>query len=1072
MKNIFTLSLKKVLIGLVFLSGTFVANSQNVNIPDPIFKAALTSNLAINTNADGEIQVSEAVAYGGTIDIQFLGISNLTGIEEFTELTGLLCDNNLLSNLELSSNTQLQVLTCSFNDLTSINLPVTNSLTQVFCGNNLLSTLNISSNLNLTDLYCEFNQLSIIDASMNNALIYLNCNDNNLSTLNIKNGNNTNLMDFNATNNPSLTCIQVDDPIYMNTIWSAGKDAGAIFSTCCSGGNVTIPDPNFKAALVNDDLVDTNFDDEIQCSEAAAYTGGFDIQSLSINDLTGIETFVNITYLYCDYNNITTLDLTNNTALESFSCSNNTGLSTLNVSNNTALTYLSCGATSLTDIDVSNNTSLYYLACFYNANLGTLDVSQNVALEHLDCMNCSLGSLDVSSNIVLVDLYCNNNSLSNLNLQNGNNSNLFDFNATSNPALSCIQVDNPSFMDANFSAGKDAGASFNTSCPIVCNVIVNIPDANFKNALLAIPGLDANLDLEIQCTEAASFLGPIDVSFQNIADLTGIEAFTNITELYCQGNQLTNVDFSQNTALTILYCFDNQLSTLDISSNINLFEFGCGNNFISFLDVSNNINLISLSCIYNSLTSLNLNTNVNIQSLYCFYNQITNLDLSNNTSLNTLYCDFNALSYLNIQNGNNNNLFGFDATNNPLLTCIQVDSPGFMDTNFSGSKDAGATYNTFCDCIVNIPDANFKAALVGNDFIDTNFDDEIQCSEAAAYSGLIDVSYQGISDLTGIEAFSSLTDLDCSGNSIASLNLSGNTSLSWLQCIANNMTSINVTNCPNLSFFNCGNNLITTIDVSNNPLIQQLWAFGNQLTNLDLSNNNNILSLELNDNQLTNIDVSNLLNLNDFRCANNNITTLDLSNNTLLSTIVVFNNSALTSLNLKNIDVFAIGFLNATGNTNLGCVSVDDVANFNANWSAAIDGITTYNFNCDAFVNIPDGVFKTALTTNSVINPNLDGEITFGEAANYTGSITVNNLGVSDLTGIEAFVNIVYLNCSNNTLSNLDLTSNSKLQNVNCSFNNLTTFATPLTNVFTDLNCSNNQISSIFLDDVSGLGKF
>jgi hypothetical protein len=131
-----------------------------------------------------------------------------------------------------------------------------------------------------------------------------------------------------------------------------------------------------------------------------------------------------------------------------------------------------------------------------------------------------------------------------------------------------------------------------------------------------------------------------------------------------------------------------------------------------------------------------------------------------------------------------------------------------------------------------------------------------------------------------------------------------------------------------------------------------------------------------------------------------------------------------------------------------------------------------YNFNCDAFVNIPDGVFKTALTTNSVINPNLDGEITFGEAANYTGSIAVNFLGVSDLTGIEAFVNLTDLNCSNNSLSTLDLTSNSKLQSVDCSFNNLTTFSTPLTNVFTDLNCSNNQISSIFLDDVSGSGKF
>jgi hypothetical protein len=47
--------------------------------------------------------------------------------------------------------------------------------------------------------------------------------------------------------------------------------------------------------------------------------------------------------------------------------------------------------------------------------------------------------------------------------------------------------------------------------------------------------------------------------------------------------------------------------------------------------------------------------------------------------------------------------------------------------------------------IVHIPDANFKAALVGNGEINTNGDDEIQVSEAEAYSGSLDVSsYLGI----------------------------------------------------------------------------------------------------------------------------------------------------------------------------------------------------------------------------------------------------------------------------------------------------------------------------------------
>jgi hypothetical protein len=59
--------------------------------------------------------------------------------------------------------------------------------------------------------------------------------------------------------------------------------------------------------------------------------------------------------------------------------------------------------------------------------------------------------------------------------------------------------------------------------------------------------------------------------------------------------------------------------------------------------------------------------------------------------------------------------------------------------------------------IVNIPDANFKAYLVGNTNINTNGDTEIQVSEAAAFNGGINCGWMNIADLTGIEAFTALT---------------------------------------------------------------------------------------------------------------------------------------------------------------------------------------------------------------------------------------------------------------------------------------------------------------------------
>ncbi|MEP5602970.1 MAG: hypothetical protein ABJL44_18305, partial [Algibacter sp.] len=83
--------------------------------------------------------------------------------------------------------------------------------------------------------------------------------------------------------------------------------------------------------------------------------------------------------------------------------------------------------------------------------------------------------------------------------------------------------------------------------PTTC--YVNIPDANFKNYLINNTAINTNNDTEISCSEAAAFTGTMYVSSKDIADLTGIEAFVNITGLECSNNALTSLDISANTAL-------------------------------------------------------------------------------------------------------------------------------------------------------------------------------------------------------------------------------------------------------------------------------------------------------------------------------------------------------------------------------------------------------------------------------------------------------------------------------------------------------------------------------------------
>jgi hypothetical protein len=98
---------------------------------------------------------------------------------------------------------------------------------------------------------------------------------------------------------------------------------------------------------------------------------------------------------------------------------------------------------------------------------------------------------------------------------------------------------------------------------------VSIPDANFKTYLIGNTLINTNGDSEIQISEATAFTQSVYCPSLGITDLTGIEAFTNITELYCGFNQLTSLDVSQNTALVYVYCYSNQLTCLNLKNGNN-----------------------------------------------------------------------------------------------------------------------------------------------------------------------------------------------------------------------------------------------------------------------------------------------------------------------------------------------------------------------------------------------------------------------------------------------------------------------------------------------------------------------
>lgn len=250
--------MEKYLITLLIFN---ICSAQTINIPDAHFKAMLLSaspnnNIAgigplsntlfvkIDTNNDGEIQTSEAQAINYIL-IPNAQISDLTGIEYFSNLTFFSFAQNNITNVNLLSLTNLERLYCYQNNLTSLNLDNLSHIKQLFCFQNNITSLDFSHNPELTTVYCGNNQISSLDFSANPLFNDLGCRNNQLTSLNIKNGA-TQLFGTQTylnecwTGNPNLTTICADAaeiPDLQSFMSACGVNtSGMVINSACSMG--------------------------------------------------------------------------------------------------------------------------------------------------------------------------------------------------------------------------------------------------------------------------------------------------------------------------------------------------------------------------------------------------------------------------------------------------------------------------------------------------------------------------------------------------------------------------------------------------------------------------------------------------------------------------------------------------------------------------------------------------------------------------------------------------------------------------------------------------------------------
>ena len=754
-------------------------------------------------------------------------------------------------------------------------------------------------------------------------------------------------------------------------------------------------------------------------------------------------------------------------------------LTSLNVSGCSALTKLYCGGNQLTSLDLSKNTALTTLDCRYN-QLTSVDVSGCTALTTLSCSKNQLTSLDVSGCTALTALYCGGNQLTSLDLS--------------------------------------------------------------KNTALT----------ELTC-------------YRNQLTSLDLSKNTALTKLDCGGNQLTSLDLSKNIALTKLDCHCNQLTSLDVSKNTALITLDCGWNSLTSLNVSSCTALTTLDCIRNKLTSLNVSGCTALTKLYCDGNSLTNLDLSKNTALTRLSCSNNQLTSLDLSTCSSLNYV--DCSENQIKGESMTQLVASLPTCNSGNQEESGEFivvsnsaqeGNFCSK-ANVASARAKnwtsLKRIDGDLIP--YKGESDNPQQPVGSGIIkmtttraigetiklgfkangevviegaktplqpdgQIAYYTLSSQT-IIIRGDLTEFNCAGSQLASLDVSDCPSLIKLDCgnsiferysRSGDLRSLNASGCTALTELTCQYNRLTNLDVSGCTSLTELDCWSNQLTSLDLSGCTALTELDCGYNQLTSLDLSHSSTLIELNCYGNALTSLDLSKCLNLRYVDCSTNRIkgeamnrlVASLPTCSGDYhgqysehssYPGGYFVAVSSydNEWNLCSKENIATAREkNWTPLNKkiGFRYYNLELVPYegvdLNQPMGHGVITMTTERAVGEPItllfranggvalegvkeilqsDGSTTYqilpGQKITFRGDVTALSCGDSELTSlnVSGCSSLTRLECGGNQLTSLDVSQNSALNWLNCGHNQLTSLDVPQNAALENLYCNNNQLTSL-----------
>jgi len=394
------------------------------------------------------------------------------------------------------------------------------------------TTLNIEvDNINNFEGLQDFTNLETLKITGYNPTPVLNL-ENNLLLKHILLYNFASILSLDLTNNILLETIDIDSNSLTNINISTCINLKELDLSYCPITNIDLSNyPNLeKLGLYRLNLTSLDINNNLALKEIALlyipftsldFSNNTNLEEISLINLGGPSTIFN------------GLLFTNNVNLKKLIVDVVSFYPTVNLQNNLQLETCLLQSAGLFYLDVLNNISLKILRIDNNF-FNDINIQNLNQLQIFGCSYNNISSLNFDNHPFLEVLFCDSNDLQNLNIQNGANSLLNGtisngpainerFNATDNPNLRCIYVDDVANCNANW-LSKDP-TSYYVATVQECNLLSTTTNLNSKFTLSPNPvenflNISTPIDLEIYSIKIFTIDGKqIQVYYNNFEQL-------------------------------------------------------------------------------------------------------------------------------------------------------------------------------------------------------------------------------------------------------------------------------------------------------------------------------------------------------------------------------------------------------------------------------------------------------------------------------------------------------------------------------------------------------------------------